>query len=169
MVLFEEVVSPDSSPPPPSDTSLTSPSSRRNRRGASRDRSYCHNQEEQLHVRRLWNKTRLLRRLEELRRRVTAPVTAPASGQTTPVNNRSRVTSPVWNGSGYVLINSGGKSAGGSGKGSPASTGAVSTSHHGHHHHHHHQSVIGGVSGRVPVPVPLTVPAGRMRGGDIWW
>lgn len=91
----------------------------------------------QLYVRRLWNKDRLLKRLEELRRRAHSAAATPATG-------RSRRTSPTFASDGSGRGNA---SGGGSGSGSPATGGH------------------GLINGRVPVPVPITVPAGR----DIWW
>ncbi|KAL1839243.1 hypothetical protein VTJ49DRAFT_1721 [Mycothermus thermophilus] len=76
----------------------------------------------QLHVRRLWNRAYLLRRLEDLRRQAVAATTtavanaavagtgfvtspSPTSATGTPTKNRSRVGSPVWSpGGGRVPV-----------------------------------------------------------------
>ncbi|KAL2159362.1 hypothetical protein VTH06DRAFT_2365 [Thermothelomyces fergusii] len=82
-------------------------------RGSARGYQYRqHSNPKQLHVRRLWNRAYLLKRLEELRRR-----TPPA---------RSRVGSPVWGhgGSGGVGAN-GGASGGPNGVHAGVSTGGT--------------------------------------------
>lgn len=110
----------------------------------------------QLQMRRLWNRTYLLTRLEELRREALAmasleeeeteeetEVALPAVSQ-----HRGTVGSPAW-GNGLGL--GGEEGYGGSGQGGVGG---------------------GGAAGRVPVQLPLTVmvpAAGRLPRGDIWW
>ncbi|KAL2270773.1 hypothetical protein VTJ83DRAFT_144 [Remersonia thermophila] len=133
------------SPPPPLPTATAAAASYSRRRSSPPSSPRARRDTRpvlQLHVRRLWNRAYLLRRLEDLRRQavhattlavanaamagtgfVAPPAPAPppaAAASVTPTKNRSRVGSPVW---------------------SPG--------------------------GRMPVG--LAVSGGMMQRGDIWW
>lgn len=134
MVLFELI--PPSSPPAPAHLNdiingSSSPSPMGDDGGIK-----------QLQVRRLWNKDRLLKRLEELRRRVPTPPGTVVNGYGRSQAGKSRVASPVWGGQRQ------GEDYGMNGNyGSENGSGSVNG------------------NGRVPVPV-----MGPMQArGDIWW
>ncbi|KAL2255346.1 hypothetical protein VTK26DRAFT_3547 [Humicola hyalothermophila] len=145
------------SPSPPS-----SPSSRRPDDHRRRSHHYRHHDDgslKQLHVRRLWNKERLLKRLEELRRRAPTPPGTVVNGYARSQAGKSRVASPVWGEQGGGGGGGEGAGYGGSGHGGHGSGG-------GNGNMNGDGNMNGNGDGRVLLPV-----MGPMQGGttDIWW